>query len=626
MQREGETTMKRTAFFRGWILILWIALLLPYATFAAVAGETDLETELQKTAEGIVAWKKREMGVSVQDPLLCGTYLSLAGSTPGDWYPVGLSRLGMEDAYADYLAVLNDTVEKRYQTPQKLDKAKATEWHRITFAVLAAGGNPRKMGTDGSIDLIADGVYDRTDEKGNGILGKQGINGYIFGLLALDTRNYAVPESAHYTRDDLIVQLLQRQHADGGWSLYGASDPDITAMTLQALAPYYHKEKVYEVKDGTRKVRQAVDAALSYLSGAQDADGGYTAWGSPNCESAVQVAVALCALGKDLFTDPAFCKNGNTLWDAILRFRNADGGFLHSTVYDPENPTSIPDRSNSMASEQTLYGIAAILRFLRGERRLYDFRPEQSAALKAQIAAVTAEIAALPADASAKNLQSVYTAYLAIDASERSYVQGYAKLSQLLAAADIPYVAEETDIRSEDDGEETVLFPFTEADQRAADALPSPLTLAQKAEVLRLYYKITNSFDFEKKADYLARLTQAKQQVMAISDEIDAINREILEKLCPFTDLTLSDKSTVDALVARYAALSADDRCYILYAEDLQKAKIRMDTRIRALWIGGIGAVVAIGLTGTVIVRIRRRHNRKAREMAELAAEWEDRP
>lgn len=617
--------MKHIAFYRGWILILLIALLLPYATFAAVADETNLETELQKTAEEIVAWKKREMGVSTESPLLCGAYLSLAGSTPGDWYPVGLSRLGMEDAYADYLAVLNDTVEKRYQTPQKLDKAKATEWHRIIFATLAAGGNPRKMGTDGSIDLIADGVYNRTDEKGSGILGKQGINGYIFGLLALDTRMYTVPANAHYTRDDLIVQLLQRQHADGGWSLYGASDPDITAMALQALAPYYHKEKVYAVKDGTRKVRQAVDAALAYLSGAQDADGGYTAWGSPNCESAVQVAIALCALGKNLFTDPAFCKNGNTLWDAILRFRNADGGFLHSTVYDSENPSSSPDQSNSMASEQTLYGIAAILRFLRGERRLYDFRPEQSVAVKAQIAAVTAEIAALPADASMEKIQAVYTAYLSIDVSERSYVQGYAKLSELLASANIPYEIEETDIRNEDE-EETVLFSFTEADQRATDALPASLTLAQKAEVLRLYYKITNSFDFEKKTDYLTRLTQAKRRILEISDEIDAINREILERLCPFTELTLSDKSTVDALVARYAALSVGDRSYILYAEDLQKAKIRMDTHFRALWIGGIGAAVSVGLTGMVIVRIRRRHNRKTREMAELAAEWEDEP
>ncbi|MBR2933045.1 MAG: terpene cyclase/mutase family protein, partial [Clostridia bacterium] len=350
----------------------------------------------------IIDWKKSDVGSTSDGYLINDTFLTQAGTTPGDWYPIGLGRLGIKDNQEGYLAVINDNVQKRYQTSAKLDKAKATEWHRISLAVLASGGNPRRMGENGEIDLIADGIYNRVDGKGNGILGKQGINGFIWGLIAIDSMQYEVPENAYYSRDDMILNILNRQLADGGWALTGnVSDPDMTSMAIQALAPYYNSEKeyIYENKklqaDGskiTKKVRTVVDEAISWLSLAQNTDGGYSSWGTENCESAVQVAVALCALGIDIFTDIRFIKDGNTIYDAILSYQNADGGFLHSLQYDPENPSSLPDKSNTMASEQTLYGMVAIHRYQNGMRRLFDFRQEQSEALKSQIAQVETQI------------------------------------------------------------------------------------------------------------------------------------------------------------------------------------------------------------------------------------------
>ena len=56
-----------------------------------------------------------------------------------------------------------------------------------------ANGNP--------INLIADGVYNRRDEKGEGVLPNQGVNALIYGLLALDTMRYDVPADALYDRD-----------------------------------------------------------------------------------------------------------------------------------------------------------------------------------------------------------------------------------------------------------------------------------------------------------------------------------------------------------------------------------------------------------------------------------------
>lgn len=89
------------------------------------------------------------------------------------------------------------------------------------------------------------------DENGKGSLGRQGINGLIWGLITLDSMYYEIPEGAYYSRDDIIVQILGLQLADGGWALTGSvSDPDITAMTLQCFAPYYNSEKEYTYLNG----------------------------------------------------------------------------------------------------------------------------------------------------------------------------------------------------------------------------------------------------------------------------------------------------------------------------------------------------------------------------------------
>ncbi len=334
-------------------------------------------------AEGIIRWKKADNGAEPDEFLMNDRFLELAGTTAGDWYPIGLGRLGAEDNYEGYLAVIRDQVADRYREPGKLSAAKATEWHRIILAVLACGGDPTDMGTDENgdlIDLVADGTYDRGRTTP---LGRQGINGWIWGLIALDSMRYEIPEDGYYTREDIIEEILCRQLADGGFALNGsAADPDITAMAVQALAPYYESDAAYTytLTDGgemTKTVRQAVDEALDCLSALQKDEGDFESWGTCNVESTDQVAVALCCLGIDPLQDARFIKNGHTLLDGILRYRMDDGGFAHSFEYDAQNPTADPNKSNSMAGEQTLYTMAAIWRQQNGMRSLYDFRPEQ---------------------------------------------------------------------------------------------------------------------------------------------------------------------------------------------------------------------------------------------------------
>lgn len=610
-------------------------LLLLAAGGVRTAAADGRGADARTIADGILAWKKCDVGAQPDGCLLNDAYLALAGTTPGDWYPIGLGRLGIADNYAAYLAVIRDRVQERYREPGKLSAAKATEWHRITLAVLAMGGDPTSLGTDADgnpIDLIADGTYDRGRTTP---LGRQGINGWIWGLIALDSLRYPIPDGAFYTRDDIILEILRQQLPDGGFALSGGSaDPDITAMALQALAPYRNSEKTYTYtlkKSGeqvTKTVRQVLEESLDCLSALQLDTGDFSSWGTENVESTDQVTEALCCLGIEPLTDPRFIKNGNTLLDGILRYRMPDGGFVHSFVYDPDNPTSSPDRSNTMAGEQTLCAMAALWRQANGMRTLYDFRAEQSDALRTRIAELERQIAGIGVNTDAAELTQMLTDFYALPEGERSYVNGYWTLSDAARAAgvDIDGIADTTPV-TESPGtgtDDRPLLSFSLSDRAAVDALPDTLTTEQYVTVTTLLDKLRQSEDFEGKEDYLARLTAARQEIAAIQAEIDSINADVREKLYPFEGISLKDKKTVDSIVARYRALSEYDRAQIERWEDVIKTQTKLDNLLRGIVIGVVLCVAAAVTAVLLVRRIRRRRHRKERELEELAAEYRD--
>jgi hypothetical protein len=616
---------------------------------------------LEDVIGGIIGWKKSSAGSPPSGYLINGKLLELAGSPSGDWYPIGLGRFGYDDNYDGYLAAVSDYVQKKYETKDKLDKNKAAEWHRISLAILAAGGNPRALN---GIDLIADGTYNRVGADGAGILGRQGINGYIWGLIAIDAMRYEVPKDAAYTRADLITALLERQLDDGGFALTGeVSDPDITAMAAQALSPYYNSEIEYgyTAKNGgtvKKKVRAVIDECLETLSALQNENGGYSSWGTPNAESTAWVAAALCSLGIDFEKDERFVKNGNTVYDGILKYRLDNGAFCHSYSADGENTHAETGAENSMTSEQVLLGLVSQWRQKNGMRRLFDFRPERSAELKAQIAAAENAIAELTNGRGAEGvqaalhfdgresaregngngigrtqaanglylggreselggngsgigkIQAAYDLYLSIPESERAYVKNYKILSEYLAAAEIGYAPE--DIESGGGGEDggVVLSEFTQADIDRVNALPDVITTRYRAEVLTLLNKIKLSPDFENKRYYTAKLESAKDKIDAILAEIAAIDSEIESALYPFANVGLDDKKTVEKLLERCGALSEYDGNKVAGYEYLLKSKTRIDNLMLALWlsIGGGGAAAAGAglLTARIYLRKKR--------------------
>ena len=193
---EG-TFMKKKIATVALAAIILLAALFSQSVFCASEGCPSYDDALS-VAQGIIKWKKQSTGISPEEALFSADYSGLAGSFAGDWYAFGIGRLGIDDDYEMYLAALRENVSERYAKDGGLDKIKATEWHRITLAVLALGGDPTSFGRDSEgkpINLIADGVYNRDN------LGAQGINGLIWGLIALDAADFSVPDGAYYTRD-----------------------------------------------------------------------------------------------------------------------------------------------------------------------------------------------------------------------------------------------------------------------------------------------------------------------------------------------------------------------------------------------------------------------------------------
>ena len=69
---------------------------------------------------------------------------------------------------------------------------------RTVLATIASGGDPRNVG---GRDLVADGIYYRDNVSP---LGKEGVNGYSWGLIALDSKSFETPEWALSNRNDIL--------------------------------------------------------------------------------------------------------------------------------------------------------------------------------------------------------------------------------------------------------------------------------------------------------------------------------------------------------------------------------------------------------------------------------------
>ena len=320
--------MKQIRKLAALILVLSVLFSLAVPTLAA----SSVQTEMQGSAAYMVS--------AVKAPEV--------SSIGGEWAVLGLARSGYS-VPKDYFDIYYANVEKYVKSCKGvLHDRKYTEYSRVILALTAIGRDPSNVA--GYNLLMPLGDFDKTIW--------QGLNGPVWALIALDSGNYTIPKNTtaktQSTRQLFVDEILNRQQKDGGWTLDDTrdSDPDMTAMVLQALAKYQSQPAV----------KTATDKALTYLSKAQDRNGGFASWGTVNAESAAQVIVSLCELGIDL-NDSRFVKNGHGLIENLLTFRQSNGSFTH-TLDSAEG-------NNQMATEQCFYALVAADRSENGKSSLY---------------------------------------------------------------------------------------------------------------------------------------------------------------------------------------------------------------------------------------------------------------
>lgn len=560
--------------------------------------------DIEERIDSSINWQKQSLKSSSNQNVFGNDSIKdFYGSGDLDWYAVDIGRCGQTDNFNEYIENISDYVVKKYKTPNLLDQNKATEWHRISLGILSCGGDPTKInGENGeTINLIADGTYNRSKTKD---LGFQGINGYIWGLIALDSMRYKVPQSASQNRDSIITNILEQQLSNGGFCLPKANDPnakadvDMTGMALTSLAPYYNSEKVYNYKSinsgkqVSKTVRECVDKALDWLSTVQSDDGDFKSWGSYNVESTAQTLTALSALNIDARKDVRFIKNGNTLIDGIMKYYiEDDGAFAHSFSTDKSNPSAQAGKANAIGTQQAVYALTAYCRSIGKMRSLFDFRKEMDNDLKNKIIDLDKKIVELDSK-DINSIEEIFKEYLEIPVEERCYVGNYNKLSDLMKKNNIKNSSESLsdnmDITESGNGYNTYIFgkenlapadyTFSDEDKSSLEIIKSESPSKKQYQLVenlinKLYHSI-NKNDF---TDDLSFLEDRLDKIGSIDNQINVINQKIESDLLPVDKLTKKDKGKIESILTKCSSLSEYDLASV---KDYSKLKDKYNSII----------------------------------------------
>ncbi|MBQ7636045.1 MAG: DUF4430 domain-containing protein [Lachnospiraceae bacterium] len=288
-------------------------------------AEAATVDEICELIDGVVAYKTEEEK--------CGSgekwaeQLTETAGTGSEWYFISLIQNRSATETITFAKRLKD-----YTLNNNIPGATARQ--RIALAMIACGA--------GEDSFVKETINDS--------MGKMGIMSWIFGLHLVNNGAIATDVET----DSLIREILSERKEDGGWAIMGeASDTDVTAMALQALAPYREEKEVQE----------AIDSALVILSEKQTENGDFTGFGQPNPESTAQVIIGLTALDIDPLEDERFIKNGNTAFQGLLRYRCSNGAWAH--IYG--------GKENDSATCQALMALVALKRYYQGEGSFYQF-------------------------------------------------------------------------------------------------------------------------------------------------------------------------------------------------------------------------------------------------------------
>ena len=254
-----------------------------------------------------------------------------------EWYIIAMLRAGKtidENILDEYYASVTEEV-KNWDA-----EVKPTDAERTALALLVLDKDITDVDRVNSAELIY-----------NNPRIEDGSNEAAYALITLDASKIEIPDDAMWTRETLIDVLLSFQAENGGFGLTDNETPeiDITAICLQALAPYQANEIV----------KEATDKAIAFLKENISEDFTF----NDNANSTAQVLMAAASLKIDV-TNPenGFGDAENNLVTAIEKYRNPDGnGYMYG------------DMVSSMATFQVMQAYDAYKKAFKENIPYWDF-------------------------------------------------------------------------------------------------------------------------------------------------------------------------------------------------------------------------------------------------------------
>lgn len=495
-----------------------------------------------------------------------------AGNNFDDWFILSVLRSGYEIDNYLYKGLLRHYINDNYQLSGYLSKNLMTEFHRIIMLAVSVGLDPREIILDdSSYDLLFDGIF---NTKTNEALEKQGINSFVFALIAMDSFCFKeLDDDRYHSRKTLIKGILSYELEGGGFA-FSKTNPDIdmTALAVQALSEYYNSLFVYNVynkiqdKNIETTVKDVIDRALLIFSSLQKEDGDFESYGVSNVESTAQVLISLSSLGIDIETDDRFIKNGNNLYEGIIKYQNSDGTFRRN------------DKSNKISGYQAFMGLVAFDRFVNNMRSIYDLKPEMDLDLKNKINNLVIDIDKIE-NASKTELEQLLARYKLIPGSERNYIYNFHTLHNELIKNEIEVTIKEE--YSDNVRINETLSEVNENDINTISKLSKTAKIDDYYEMVYYQEKIRNSNVDE---TLVLKLDMAIKSIKDEKNKIIHLNELISEYLL------FEDEMLKAEIINLYNNLLKDSKKHIIDYEEVNPNNLFTSRNL-----------VTLGLTITII-------------------------
>ncbi len=122
-----------------------------------------------------------------------------------------------ESTVSAYYSAAETYVQENADEQGRLHAAKPSDNAKLILALTAIGKDPTNIGGKDILAPLGNMDY----------VAGQGLSGYVYTLLALDSLDYEIPQAAagtnQTTRDGLIQAILDAQLSGGGWALAGTT-------------------------------------------------------------------------------------------------------------------------------------------------------------------------------------------------------------------------------------------------------------------------------------------------------------------------------------------------------------------------------------------------------------------